>query len=138
MTPRVLEILDRRAAIRLAVGELCAEDLVLETELRAILEGVAEPEVPDFSMFKDTTRRLLTELWDAPERMLEKEDIRQDVILDEYASDGAVKQVIGRARIEMQEKRFPYVIKTVFNRGYQLVPKGTKRYKMRNTLAGVE
>ena len=38
MNPRVLEILDRRAAIRLAIGELCAEDLVLETELREILE----------------------------------------------------------------------------------------------------
>ena len=50
--------------------------LTVETESESIA---------DFSMFPDTTRRLLTELWDAPEKTLDKEDIRQDVIGDEYA-----------------------------------------------------
>ena len=39
MNPRVLEILDRLDAIDLARGELCAEELVLRTELRERLEA---------------------------------------------------------------------------------------------------
>ena len=136
MNPRVLEILDRRAAIRLAIGELCAEDLVLETELREILEGRAEEnDDVDFSMFKETTARLLTEFWNAPNKMLSQEDIRQDVILDEEASDKAVKNVIARARYELAEANAKFDIKNVFGKGYQLVPRiASKAPKRRKSL----
>jgi len=39
MNTHVLEILDKRAAIRLAIEKLCADDLVLEIELRKTLEA---------------------------------------------------------------------------------------------------
>jgi len=98
--------------------------LVLRTELREILEGRAEEnDDVDFSMFKETTRRLLIELWDAPEKMISHQDIREDVIFDEEASDQAVKNVIVRARYELAEAKAKFDIKNVFGKGYQLVPK---------------
>ena len=134
MNPREHDILHE-------LQEMAHRQMVLWAELAEIREAEKREQERtddvDFSMFKETTARLLTEFWNAPDKMLSQEDIRQDVILDEEASDAAVKMVVKRARAEMKAKRFRYVIKSVFNKGYQVVPKVTKSNKTRNTLAGV-
>jgi len=79
--------------------------------------------IPDFSGFKEATRRLLVNLWDAPDKMLSHEDIRQDVILDEYASTKAIERMIAKAREEIVQNDFPYSIKNVWGRGYRLEQK---------------
>jgi len=80
----------------------------------------------DVSQFKDTTNRLLTEFLNAPDKILSKEDIRQDVILDEYASENAVMSAVKRARKEMQACRdCHYEIRNMKRRGYKLVRKET-------------
>ena len=119
------EIVARLLEIKAARSAFDVEEAELLTLLKMrIDEGHnEEPElIPDFSMFKDTTRRLLTELWDAPDKMIEKEDVRHDVILDEYASEMAVKNVVRRARRELSESKIKLTIKNVFGKGYQLVP----------------
>lgn len=123
MTSRVLEILDRLNAIELAESELRAERVVLLAELRERQEGKCEePEVPDFSMFKDTTRRLLTELWDAPEKMVSQEHIKEYVMEDEDADLGYLRQVINRAKQEMKDcPDFQYDIENVWGKGYKLI-----------------
>ena len=111
----------RLLKLEMEARELSARLDDISREREAILTKGCTECVPDFSMFKDTTRRLLTELWDAPERMLSHEDIRQDVILDEYASDGAVKHVIMRARKELMNHEFAYNIRSIWGKGYQIV-----------------
>ena len=127
MTPRVREIFARLNAINLAESELRAERVVLLAELQERREEGKheEPEAPDFSMFKDTTRRLLTELWDAPRRMLSQQDIREDVMLDAYATDGAVREAMRKARRELRSQNFAYDIKNIKNKGYGLVVRET-------------
>ena len=92
---------------------------------KAVRTEYEEPETPDFSMFKDTTRRLLTELWDAPRRMLSHQDIREDVMFDEYANDGAVRKAMCIARRELKRKNFSYDIKNIKDKGYKLVARET-------------
>jgi DNA-binding response OmpR family regulator len=97
-------------------------------------ERVGTAEQIDFSMFKDTTNRLLTEFMNAPDKMLSQEDIRQDEMFDEYASDDAVKKVIKRAREESALNKLPYEIKNIRGKGYKLTTtkrdtKGQKRQK---------
>jgi len=130
MNTRVIEILDRRAAIRLAMGELCAEDLVLETELRDILE--TGEDTLDISMFKGTTRSLLTEFLKSANYMLFPDDIRQDVMGlrpddDETDADGsALRQIIDRARKNIKKHPdFRYEIINIKGKGYQLVENTT-------------
>jgi len=114
----------RLLEIEKVLRELSAErEAIL---MKAVRTEYTEPEHIDFSMFKDTTRRLLIELWDAPQRMLSKQDICNDVILDEYASNVAVRLVITKAKKEMAtHSDFHYVIKNIKRRGYQLVCKET-------------
>ena len=80
-------------------------------------------EIPDFSVYSDTTRRLLVNLWDAPKRMLSHEDIREYVILDEYASNKAIERVVAKAREAIAQNHFPYEIKNVWGKGYCLEQK---------------
>ena len=97
---------------------------VEETDLLARLQTLEKNEStgkPDFSRFKDMTSRLLTEFWNAPNRILSHEDIRQDVIFDEEAKDKTVWQVVCRARKELIDARYPYEIKSIDGKGYQLV-----------------
>ena len=86
-------------------------------------ERIEVDEIPDFSGFKETTRRLLVNLWDATDKMLSHEDIRQDVILDEYASTKAIERMIAKAREEIAQNGFPYAIKNVWGKGYRLEQK---------------
>ena len=86
-------------------------------------------EPPDFPMFKETTRRLLTEFWNAPDHMLSHEDIRQDVIYDEEANDGTIWQVVSRANSELVKTKSHFEIKNIKKRGYQLAIKNLTKHK---------
>jgi len=115
MSPRVFEILTRLKSIDL-------EAVALREELQEILEAEDESmKQTDFSMFKDTTSRLLTEFLCAPYYTLSHEDIRLDVIRNEEASDSAVRSVIKRARNEMKNcPECHYENKTNSKTGYKL------------------
>jgi len=73
--------------------------------------------------FTPSVFRLLQQLWFDPDRFLSKEDVCQDVIGDEYASDGAIRHVLCDARKETEKVGFPYVIETVWGKGYKLKEK---------------
>jgi len=116
MDPRALEILARLETIDL-------ETAALRKELRKILEAGKRGGANEaaFSMFKGTTRRLLTELLHAPNNMLSYDDIRIDVMLDEDVSNSAVRSVIKRARQEIKDRHdCPYEIKSIAKKGYKL------------------
>ena len=120
---RLREVHAERRRIIKKLGKLDDRETDLLTQLQDRGSGNGEQySLPDFSMFKDTTRRLLTEFWVAPDRMLSHEDIRQDVIGDDLANDCTVWQVICRANAELVKKKFPFEIKNVKKKGYRLVP----------------
>ena len=147
MTHSLREIIERK---RQLVAEIVAKQNEVATidrmiEKAALCSARAEEESgqPDFSMFKVETSRLLTAFWHAPEKLLFREDIRQKVILDKKASDGAIRQVINRAKKALQSENFLYDIKNIRGKGYKLVSKRAKRsvtkrpkkeQKRRNTL----
>ena len=121
MNPRVLEILVRLESVDL-------EAIALRKELREVLEAEQNGNTmsADLSMFKGTTRRLLIEFLSAPNCMLSHEDIRLDVMFDEWASDSALRSMIKRARKEMKACRdCPYEIKPISKKGYKLERLGT-------------
>jgi len=74
----------------------------------------------DSERFSPSTFRLLQQLWFAPNRFLTKDEVREDVNEDEFASDGAVRHVLCDARREMENVEFPYEIETVWGRGCKL------------------
>ena len=74
----------------------------------------------DSEHFRPSTFRFLQQLWLATDNTLSKEDVRQDVIGDEYASDLAVRHVINKARKELENVGFPYEIETLRGKGYKL------------------
>lgn len=80
----------------------------------------------DSEHFRPSTFRLLQGLWFAPDHTLSKEDICQDVIGDEFASEIAIRHVINKARQELAMVEFPYEIETLRRKGYSLRTKGTK------------
>jgi DNA-binding winged helix-turn-helix (wHTH) protein len=127
---RLWEIHTERRKILKKMEKLNDNETDLLTQLQE--QGdVKSIEQPDFSVFKDTTSRLLTELWNAPTRMLSHEDIRQDVIFDDEANDSAIRQVISRAKTELNKMKYPFEIKNVKKKGYTLVDKNvTKRNKI--------
>ena len=97
MNPEVLEILARLESIDL-------EAMTLRKRLTEILTGTDRTDdCPDFSMFKDTTRRLLIELWDAPEKMISNQDIREDVMFNEDADGRALRKAISIVRKELAQ-----------------------------------
>jgi DNA-binding winged helix-turn-helix (wHTH) protein len=120
MTNRLLEIIEER--------QVLYERLVaLDREEKEILTGKVrtDEECVDFSMFRDTTSRLLTAFWNAPDKMLSHEDIRQDVLFDPEASDCNVRRVINRARKALQEKNFGYEIRNIKGKGYHFFRNAT-------------
>jgi len=78
-----------------------------------------EAESPCFSMFSDTSRRLLIEMWDAPNRTISHQDVREDVIGDVDASLSAIWSVIFRTKKEFEGSSM--YIENVRGRGYRLV-----------------
>ena len=75
----------------------------------------------DSEHFSPSTFRLLLQLWFAPNRILSKEDVRETVNEDEDASDGAIRHVLCKARLEMEKVEFPYEIETLRKgKGYKM------------------
>jgi DNA-binding response OmpR family regulator len=74
----------------------------------------------DSEHFRPSTFRLIQQLWLTPDHTLSKEDVCQDVIEDEYASNLAVRLVINKARKELSNVKFPYEIETLRGKGYRL------------------
>ena len=71
--------------------------------------------------FSPSTYSLLREFFKTPGNMLSKEDVRQDVLYDEYAREGTLRQCISAARKELKKSALPYRIETVTAKGYRLV-----------------
>jgi DNA-binding response OmpR family regulator len=67
------------------------------------------------------TFQLVFQLWETPERFLSKEDMKDAVMNDEEAHEGAVRECIRRARKELRQADFPYKIETERGKGYRLV-----------------
>jgi len=116
MNPRVLEIFDRLESID-------SEAKKLRKELQEIFsekKGVGTDQ-DDFSMFKDTTRRLLIEFLNVSGNILTQDDIKTAVICDEWASDSAVRSVIKRARKEIRTcPDCHYEIKSISQKTYKM------------------
>ena len=72
-------------------------------------------------VFCPSTYTLLKQFFEAPNRMLSKEDIRQDVMGDDEAREGSIRQCILEARKELRRSGFPYSIETIRGKGYRLV-----------------
>ena len=111
-----------RQAIRARLEELDQQDN--EILMRMERTECKEPEYVDFTMFEGMTLFLLQALWNAPSRKLSKQEVREDVMEKDGASEVAIRLVICRAREEMEAcPDCRYEIKTVWGKGYRLVCK---------------
>ena len=100
----------------------CDHLVVLNREEEAILAMMYTVEEHiDFSMFKDTTNRLLLELWNAPNKMLSHEEIKEYVMFDPEAPGRNVRRAMNRAREALRQKNVHCEIKNIRGKGYQLV-----------------
>ena len=72
-------------------------------------------------VFTPCTYTLLKQFFAAPNMTLSKEDVRQDVLGDDEAREGSVRQCILEARKELKRCLFPYRIETITRKGYRLV-----------------
>ena len=71
----------------------------------------------DSEYFTASTFDFVRHLWFSSDHTLSKEDIRQDVIGDEYATDNAVWIRAQKARNELNNAHFPYGIETLRAKG---------------------
>ena len=76
-------------------------------------------------VFSPSTYTLLKHFFDAPNMTLSKEDVRQDVLQDEEAREGSLRQCVMTARKELLRHHFPYRIETIVRKGYRLVAEGS-------------
>jgi DNA-binding winged helix-turn-helix (wHTH) protein len=72
-------------------------------------------------VFSPTTYMLLKQFFETSDRVLSKEDVRQDVLGDDDAREGSLRQCILAARKELHRHQFPYRIETIMRKGYRLV-----------------
>ena len=72
-------------------------------------------------VFSPSTYTLLKQFFEVPNMFLSKEDVRQDVLYDNDAREGSVRQCILEARKELKRLGFPYRIETIIRKGYRLV-----------------
>ena len=72
-------------------------------------------------VFSSSTYLLLQQFFAAPKMMLSKEDIRQDVLFNDDATEGSIRQCILEARKELCRTGLPYRIETIIRKGYRLV-----------------
>jgi len=78
----------------------------------------------DSEHFTPATFGFLRQLWFASKHILSKEDIREDVIGDEYgATDNAIWILAKNARQELKRVDFPYELETLYGKGYRLTAK---------------
>jgi DNA-binding response OmpR family regulator len=115
MYPRLLEIQKEEQ-------ELFARLLALSRERDEILAGTERTEEIDFSVFKGTTARLLTQMWEADGKQITLTDIQDDIIGDDMASDQAIWSIVKRAKQELKDNKFDYTIKSIKGEGYKLQP----------------
>jgi len=113
----ISELIERKHRLKEEIAEI---DYYIE---RAALrsEGSEEDESSIFSIFRDSIRRLLVNFWDAPNKMLSHEEIKDYVLSDEERSDNAVYDIIREARAEIKKQKIPYEIENIWGKGYQLV-----------------
>ena len=69
------------------------------------------------------TFQLVFQLWETSRRFLSKEEVKEVVMCDEEAKEGAVRECIRKARQELRKAEFPYKIETERGKGYRLVPR---------------
>ena len=128
MNLRLLEIQKERQEQMLVMQQALAHIAALDQEENEILTGkvcaeyeepVEEEATPDYSIFSYKTCLLLTEMHEAPNRILSYENIREDVIFNVDASERAVKNVVLRARKEIED--YEIEIKNIHGKGYQLI-----------------
>jgi len=74
----------------------------------------------DSEHFRPSTFRLVQQLWQAADRTLSKEDVRQDTIFDEEAKPESLRTLVKNARRELESVNFPYEIETLWGKGYRL------------------
>jgi DNA-binding winged helix-turn-helix (wHTH) protein len=103
-----------------AIVELMANDNELPTSCQFYEDSIISWQNKQH-VFSPSTYNLLKHFFDAPKMMLSKEDIRQDVLQDEEAREGSIRQCILEARKEIKRCRFPYRIETIVRKGYRLV-----------------
>ena len=72
-------------------------------------------------VFSPNTYSLLKHFFAAADMLLSKEDVRQDVLQDDDAREGSLRQCISTARKELRRHHFPYRIDTIVRKGYRLV-----------------
>jgi DNA-binding response OmpR family regulator len=77
--------------------------------------------------FSPSTYTLLKQFFETPKMFLSKEDIRQDVLCDDDAKEGSVRQCILEARKELRRHQLPYRIETITRKGYRLTAEEGER-----------
>jgi hypothetical protein len=124
---------EKLALRRLLHNYVCRLDEVIVDLMSAETTGQAVPVPCRFGedgiivwqdrhhVFSPSTYTLLKQFFEAPERTLSKEDVRQDVLGDDDAREGSVRQCILAVRKELRRTQFPYRIETITRKGYRLV-----------------
>ena len=118
------ELIERKHRLEAEISAAQVEMAGIDRHIEAValrLVKSEEDESPDFSIFRDSTRRLLVNLWDAPNKMLSHEEIKDYVLFDESRSNNAVHDIVREARGEIEKQKFAYEIENVWGKGYQLV-----------------
>ena len=104
----IVELMSTETGERVAEPVRFCEDCIIAWENRQ-------------HVFAPNTYTLLQQFFAAPNWTLSKEDIRQDVLCDDDASQGSLRQCILEARKELRRYDFPYRIETIVRKGYRLV-----------------
>jgi DNA-binding winged helix-turn-helix (wHTH) protein len=75
-----------------------------------------------FAKTENAYDRLLSEFLAADcDHFLSKEDIRQDVLFDEEASEGSIRQLVCETRKRLAQENSQWTIETICRKGYRLV-----------------
>jgi DNA-binding winged helix-turn-helix (wHTH) protein len=74
----------------------------------------------EFYQFSSPVFLLLQQFCETPKHFLSKEDIRQDVLYNEDASETSIRNLIYNARIELSKTDLPLEIRTICRKGYKL------------------
>jgi DNA-binding winged helix-turn-helix (wHTH) protein len=77
----------------------------------------------------DSVYLLLTYFFTEANHFLSKEDIRQDVMFDDDASEGAIRQLIYKTRKWLKKHDLPLEIVNITRKGYKLTKLGKLQQK---------
>ena len=115
MLQNCLQRLDETIVDLMGVGDIVAGSSVRFCDAYVVV-WKEQPHV-----FCPGTYNLLQQFFAAPNMTLSKEDIRQDVLHDDDAKEGSIRQCISEARKELERSGFPYRIETITRKGYRLI-----------------